>query len=600
MKINQENHYKDVLPIKTINLLKNILKEMAIDIEERWLPVSTVGTYSLRINVKGSLVGTNGKGVSKEYALASAYAEFFERYQNKVLLDNNYCNFDKFGYYSVKDEKYMTAKEIISSNNSLINLILSSLSIDNVSDEDKIKKFEELFNLGKLKNGKYLVYPFYNTTKKRIEYLPDNLIKPYYGTNGMCAGNSSYEALVQGFSEIFERHINRKVIEENLSLPDVPEEHIIKYPQVYEMYKTMNELENYKFYIKDCSMNNAFPVVALIIIEKNTGKYGVHFGAHPDFGIALERSFTEACQGQDILEFAKNSTLDFTNRRVNTNSNYYNIFGVAKGQYPYQFLSRKSDVEFTPFEDVSEKNNKELLYRILNSLEIAGYDIYIRDVSILGFPSYHIIVPHLSELTKFTEIDIKFTNTFKYIQKFLSNPSKISLDNITYIIGTIHYYYKYVAFNCMQKIYTRHDDFKYPYEEINCDIVYFLSMCYILQENYKKGGEYIGLMLYSDKLDNQQKSLLNATQKYFEGRAVELSHEETISYLESFYDNDICKSINEMYINPQNVIRLQYPDDNKKEVALHNVLDKLNKREIIANINQSNLESILQLKETIV
>lgn len=64
----------------------------------------------------------------------------------------------------------------------------------------------------------------------------------------------------------------------------------------------MYNLEGYTFYLRDVSLESGFPVVPIIIIENNTGKYGVHFGAHPDFEIALERAFSKATQGRDILE----------------------------------------------------------------------------------------------------------------------------------------------------------------------------------------------------------------------------------------------------------------------------------------------------------
>lgn len=47
------------------------------------------------------------------------------------------------------------------------------------------------------------------------------------------------------------------------------------------------------------------------MIEKNTGKFGFKLGAHPDYGIAMERCFTEAAQGRDIYEYAQRCLFDF-------------------------------------------------------------------------------------------------------------------------------------------------------------------------------------------------------------------------------------------------------------------------------------------------
>ena len=48
-------------------------------------------------------------------------------------------------------------------------------------------------------------------------------------------------------------------------------------------------------------MGGKYPVAALIILEKNTGKYGIKLGCHPDFGVAMERTFTEAAQKDRIF-----------------------------------------------------------------------------------------------------------------------------------------------------------------------------------------------------------------------------------------------------------------------------------------------------------
>ena len=77
----QERRYKEVAPEETVSKLKELLKKLEIEVEEAWSNESSVGTYSLRICIKGTNMGQNGKGMTKEFAMASAYAEFFERFQ---------------------------------------------------------------------------------------------------------------------------------------------------------------------------------------------------------------------------------------------------------------------------------------------------------------------------------------------------------------------------------------------------------------------------------------------------------------------------------------------------------------------------------------
>ena len=57
----------------------------------------------------------------------------------------------------------------------------------------------------------------------------------------MSAGNSFEEAMVQGMSEIIERYVQKKIIKERISLPDIPVEYIKKYPHIYEMFRKLEQ-----------------------------------------------------------------------------------------------------------------------------------------------------------------------------------------------------------------------------------------------------------------------------------------------------------------------------------------------------------------------
>ena len=116
----------------------------------------------------------------------------------------------------------------------------------------------------------------------------------------MSAGNSPAEAIVQGLAEIVERFIQKKIIVEALQLPNVPDDVIKKYPYVYSMFKRACSFENLNVYMKDCSLGGEYPVAGLLMIEKNTGKYGLKLGWHPDCGVDMERTLSEATQGGEI------------------------------------------------------------------------------------------------------------------------------------------------------------------------------------------------------------------------------------------------------------------------------------------------------------
>ena len=104
-------HYKQKTPEETVQFLQDILKNMKVEVTETWQERSSIGTYALRLDFRGTKIGANGKGVSKAYAKASAYAEFFERYQNDILGPRVFFG-SKFPFLMSPDEKILSSGDI--------------------------------------------------------------------------------------------------------------------------------------------------------------------------------------------------------------------------------------------------------------------------------------------------------------------------------------------------------------------------------------------------------------------------------------------------------------------------------------------------------
>ena len=72
--VEERCHYKERQPEDTVNFIQNILVNYGIDVEEKWLDEDEhIGTQTVRVDIKGTTVGTNGKGVSKRFSRASGY-----------------------------------------------------------------------------------------------------------------------------------------------------------------------------------------------------------------------------------------------------------------------------------------------------------------------------------------------------------------------------------------------------------------------------------------------------------------------------------------------------------------------------------------------
>ena len=109
----QNRRYKEVAPEETVKKLKGLLEKLGIEVEEKWSNESSVGTYSLRIHIKGTDMGQNGKGMTREFAMASGYAEFFERLQNGMFRFRMEKPTEELPFVTAPDEKHLSVEDAL-------------------------------------------------------------------------------------------------------------------------------------------------------------------------------------------------------------------------------------------------------------------------------------------------------------------------------------------------------------------------------------------------------------------------------------------------------------------------------------------------------
>lgn len=416
--------FKDDSPRHTVERIKGILKEYGIETVEKWYESGVPGCYSLRVTVFGTVFGTNGKGVTKDLALASGYGELMERLQIGRVFKSDQ---QKGGglYLNSETDQYMPAAELLNRTRDWYVRYAEKASEQTGVEITPEKILEQYTNA----EGNVAVTPFYCVTRKTWEYLPTTLLNSVYTANGCAAGNTMEEAVVQAISEIAEREYSIRVLADRIPVPDVPESVLREYKIAYDIITYLRS-HNFKVVIKDCSLGTKFPVVCVCLINQQTGKYHTHFGAYPNFEIALQRTLTESFQGNSIENVAR---FDGFLRKGNGTLHVGNLVNqLVKG------VSEKSP-EF--FVDTAEKyerctgftgaNNKELLKECIAFISDLGYDILIRNCSCLGFPTYQVIVPGYSEVFAYRMVpecnDLQFHN---YSETVLRNPPAASIEQI--------------------------------------------------------------------------------------------------------------------------------------------------------------------------
>lgn len=434
-----ENECKDASPLRTVNIIKKILAGLPLRLVEKNLK-STKHSYTTTLYFKGTSIGARGKGVTRSLSRASVYGEFIERLQNMVL-----------------GSPFQMSPEVLSSGKFMFSSDEKELDLDYV--ERLIKRFSNAYTIAGASDGglsewlriypqgKAPVFtglPFCNLMDGGVDYLPWQMLT-LYRSNGMCAGNTPEEALVQGLSEILERHVNRVVITSQITPPDIPAAYIRQAGRSISIIKEIERTGKYKVIAKDCSLNRGFPVLAVILISLEEQSYMVNFGAHPRFAIALERCLTEALQSYKLTPMLGRSFLpfSFSDKPVPKPYNYINSVRVGRGVYPSALFSSVPSYQFSPWKD-QYAGNKKMLREMLSFFKDLGSEVLVRDKSFLGFPSYQIVVPGISEVEESPDIFVPSTIRRNVVEALSFNLPSISPEQcgifIDHIIARIPYF----------------------------------------------------------------------------------------------------------------------------------------------------------------
>lgn len=437
MTTNIEQKYKDRKPEETIQIIRDYFESLGFEIEIKNLKQSEVGTWWCRIYLKLDnyiAYAQNGKGTTANYALASGYAELFERYTNNLgkQLSRGIGSFNQY----------------VPSNN----LETASKALDQITEEYSPRLFYYINNIGKNNFLQRMQYQqeslkemqYYNVFDHNdIKYFVNKILKAATGSSGMAAGNTLEEALIQGISEIFEHYIR----DDFYSLKENTTYYIINLDNLQISEYLSNLIQSlysnsFQLYLFDFSYTYQVPVLGLYAIDtiKNVGYF--QLGSAPVFDIALERLITELYQGREILR--ESSIKNFMVPAKEIDLDVVAIKGyettVRQNIYPeYFFINAKYVDRFNEkcFLINKEYTNKEMLNFYQKIVKNLNWELYFYNASpISNFYSVHIFLNniithyHYSNLVAKTNVLLcpLYTQAFSLIIKHFQTKTVLKED----------------------------------------------------------------------------------------------------------------------------------------------------------------------------
>lgn len=398
-------HYKSVDPMVSIQKVREILTRNHIFLIEDHIhhQESDVACCRIRLGDPEFMkldIGTNGKGITPRFALASAYGEFMERLQNGVLFPLRQMKFatsayrfmradddaiPELSFWYAPDEEYHDIGFLKEKCGEVL------ASAFGTTEEETIALLQDAYSEQKIG-----CVPFYDCESGKSILLPEKIIWNMCGTNGMSAGNTPLEALLQGISEIFERYAIRRIYIDRLTPPVIPLE-LFDDTEVGIRLRKL-QAQGMKVEIRDCSLGLSLPVIGLILGKKD-GRTAFHLGADSSPITALERCLTELYQGDHASNEQRYFRLETSDRKESVFWLHQMALQIESGFacWPDSVWSTKSSYTFDGFVHPVSISDQEDFYYFMHLIRRNHFHIYIRDVGYLGFPAYQVYIPGMSE-----------------------------------------------------------------------------------------------------------------------------------------------------------------------------------------------------------
>lgn len=581
--MNSINRFKDALPQETVLIIKSILKELEIEINEQWYPTGIESLFTLYVSIKNTNIAATGKGSNKDYAMASAYAELIERLQNLMhfrLMNNSDALSQNLKYKLHADEVLI---------NNLTNDEFYNDWINSITDEafNDNQLFEGLLKLQQYKTNREILHiPFKNIENNQTKLFPITLLDIVYGSNGMAAGNSREEAMVQALCEIIERHSTFELLRDKKALPDIT-------TYIKNTYETLNNIINdiegkdlkkgsYRIVIKDCSLRKGYPTIMVILFDLKEKKYFVRLGTHPILEIAIERTLTEMVQGRNIDSINEKMNELFGNYDKNDfYKNISNIFLNGEGVYPLELFSDESSCQpDTQAWTTAHKNNQDMLNHLIGLISRQGFEMFYRDVSYLGFNAYQIIVPGYSEVTTQLKSELNQLNSYKDLRRLYTKVHSLGEDERKEFISLINTLELTSDFT-LNDLFTLPLVNSNPLNNINKDLL--LMIQYILLNDYRNAHvtsiNYI-YYLIKNKADLKIMNYYKLVSSILYMKSKSFTEEHIKSVLSnSFSLEEINECINELVAEKvdRNLPKIKCPNCHECDIASYCNFEKIQK-----------------------
>lgn len=395
------------IPSNTINRIKDGFEKIGLEVGYSPFRVSD-NIYWGRAWIDAIQIVCNGKGVTPELAEASAFAELAERFSAGLFYPvfEEQVRFNLPALYNRETVRFLNYEWMKGYVHAHQDDLENPLKIEDLLANEDHLAARNIEDIKSSTMARHWVDGYSILAQKTVK-VPVNFIAYIHGSNGMAAGNTIEEAMVQASCEIFERHAQIQIIKPEKIVPSIDPDSVTN-ESIKKMIRFYRQ-NNVNVIIKDLSLDGLLPAVGVLFINNNLRPDrlehkilipGVSF--NPDEG--LTRCFTESVQGRDTLSTCR-PQLDRAVVHRSLVKDHYLLMKCCVSLKDISFLEQGETKAYTctAVKDVLGEIDK-----IKSICKQFNTDCILLDHThpILNFPVVRVIIPGVSDFLPFLAPDI--------------------------------------------------------------------------------------------------------------------------------------------------------------------------------------------------
>jgi ribosomal protein S12 methylthiotransferase accessory factor len=395
------------LPSNTIKRIKDGLRRLGLDAEYRPFGASRHLHWG-QVWIDSIRIACEGKGLTPELAEASAYAELTERLSAGLFYPvfEEQVRFNMPALYNEATNRFLNYEWMPGYVHARQDDLENPLRIEDLLANEGHLTHQDIEHMKDCRMARHWVDGFSVIKEKTIK-VPVNFVAYIHGSNGMAAGNTMEEAIIQASCEIFERHAQIQIIKPEKTVPTIDADSVDS--SIIKDMIAFYEGSNVDIVIKDLSLEGLLPGIGVLFVNKNLRPdrlehrmltAGASF--HSDEG--LRRCLLEGVQGRETLR-APRPQLD---KPVVAKSRINDLYMLMRCGVSMKDISFLEQGEIRTYKPLNIKDMLGEIEEIKRICRVFNTECVVLDHThpVLNFPAVRVIIPGVSDFLPFLKKDV--------------------------------------------------------------------------------------------------------------------------------------------------------------------------------------------------